>query len=741
MLMRSVCLDEFCKCPIVYLDNSLSVTCRQCGQTHNVVNFTQTTQLDDASQHTQAILKNVIFNLSQTSHKGPEMVKVLGISNYHHKLLSPLLVEYGMDKHTGKARTLRELTGRPMLDCSQVFGERSFHIEKRQLDIIGYGRDQTGSGAYLADTLKLLAPYNDNREVLVPLHVDGDGHCLVHAVSRALVGRELFWHPLRNGLKHHFVNNIEKYKELLGDFINASEWPCIIAECDADYVPVDGDMVGLRTIHVFGLANMLQRPIILLDSIAGMNTSAEYSAVFLPGLSSPETCSNKNGKLNPPLCLAWSSSARNHYIPLVPIKDQPLPRFPKKLLPKVWGFPQFLLDRYIEFDENNCLTIGGESCLTAAYMLKLTAAMDELFLNKHSINAELVADVYHYHYSRKTGVKMAMVLEAASAALQEHRLMRCLLCDAVCILPLSGKWLRPRGLLYTLAKKQYGFLQEHKTYPFYSYGVTCTYNAKKDMLVLDSTISLEKCTFCKGSQLRMVASDGSVMYEDGDITSTPVSSPDTNRCPCGYKHWYRSNEYENPPQEISVVLKWNGNTVKDVVQWFQYESDPRLNSNVYHIATCLLQKHFPGEFGSERLHQSIVSQIMEFVKDLPAPTKLPLVYEKVEEASGSVNVKDNAPLMRVSRKVNTEPSCSKPETYVTPQVPSASKRGNESETYSTPMRIGPGMSVLSSTPATQDAEAMEKFFKLMNKKPSSCNSKSTDRDSPGPSTSKQSKPH
>ena len=42
------------------------------------------------------------------------------------------------------------------------------------------------------------------------------------------------------------------------------------------------------------------------------------------------------------------------------------------------------------------------------------------------------------------------------------------------------------------------------------------------------------------------------MYEDGDITSTPVSSPDTNRCPCGYKHWYKSNEYDNPPQEVSI---------------------------------------------------------------------------------------------------------------------------------------------------------------------------------------------
>lgn len=48
-------------------------------------------------------------------------------------------------------------------------------------------------------------------DVLVPLHADGDGHCLVHAVSRALVGRELFWHPLRSALKQHLIKHIDEY--------------------------------------------------------------------------------------------------------------------------------------------------------------------------------------------------------------------------------------------------------------------------------------------------------------------------------------------------------------------------------------------------------------------------------------------------------------------------------------------------------------------------------------------------
>lgn len=45
-----------------------------------------------------------------------------------------------------------------------------------------------------------------------------------------------------------------------------------------------------------------------------------FSGVFLPGLVPPEQCKGKDGTLNKPLCIAWSGSGRNHYIPLVAIK-------------------------------------------------------------------------------------------------------------------------------------------------------------------------------------------------------------------------------------------------------------------------------------------------------------------------------------------------------------------------------------------------------------------------------------
>ena len=59
-----------------------------------------------------------------------------------------------------------------------------------------------------------------------------------------------------------------------------------------------------------------------------------------------------------------------------------------------------------------------------------------------------------------------------------------------------------------------------------------------------------------------------------------------------------------------ISLEWGGKTVSETVYWFQYERDPSLNSNVYDVATKLVQKHFPGEFGSERLVQKIVDIIL-----------------------------------------------------------------------------------------------------------------------------------
>ena len=44
-----------------------------------------------------------------------------------------------------------------------------------------------------------------------------------------------------------------------------------------------------------------------------------------------------------------------------------------------------------------------------------------------------------------------------------------------------------------------------------------------------------------------------------------------------------------------ISLEWNGKVVSERVIWFQYESDPSLNSNVFEVAQGMVQKHFPGK--------------------------------------------------------------------------------------------------------------------------------------------------
>lgn len=64
------------------------------------------------------------------------------------------------------------------------------------------------------------------------------------------------------------------------------------------------------------------------------------------------------------------------------------------------------------------------------------------------------------------------------------------------------------------------------------------------------------------------------------------------------------------PLRFPITLDWAGQSVTETVHWFQYEPNPEDNSNVYDVAANLVQKHFPGEFGSERLVQKVVDIIL-----------------------------------------------------------------------------------------------------------------------------------
>ena len=61
---------------------------------------------------------------------------------------------------------------------------------------------------------------------------------------------------------------------------------------------------------------------------------------------------------------------------------------------------------------------------------------------------------------------------------------------------------------------------------------------------------------------------------------------------------------------LPVTLEWGGRKIQEVAFWFQYESDPERNSNAFDVASKIVQKYFPGEFGSERLVKVVVDTIL-----------------------------------------------------------------------------------------------------------------------------------
>uniref|UniRef100_A0A3B4BF77 Deubiquitinating protein VCPIP1 n=1 Tax=Periophthalmus magnuspinnatus TaxID=409849 RepID=A0A3B4BF77_9GOBI len=609
-ILSGTCPDPRCEARLFFpAHGSVSIECTECGQRHEQKSLLRVEEVTDPDVVLHNLLRNALLGVSSAPKKGTELVKVMGLSNYHCKLLSPVLTRYGMDKQSGKAKLLRDMNQGEMFDCS-LLGDRAFLIEPEHVSTVGYGKDRSGSLIYLHDTLEEVKRANGGRECLIPVHVDGDGHCLVHAVSRALVGRELFWHALRENLKHNFKQNLDRYKALFQDFIDAAEWEDIINECDPLFVPPEGVPLGLRNIHIFGLANVLHRPIILLDSLSGMRSSGDYSATFLPGLVPEEQCRAKDGKLNKPICIAWSSSGRNHYIPLVGIKNTVLPKLPSRLLPKAWGVPQELIPRYIKLEADGSCVIGGDRSLQDKYLMRLVNAMEEVFMEKHSIHPSLVADVHQYVYRRTgvIGIQPEEVTEAAKKCVQENRLHRCLLCGALSELHVPPEWLSPGGKLYNLAKSTHGQLRPDKNYSFPLNSVVCSYDPHRDTLVPDYKLSsLSTCNWCHGTSVRRVRGNGSVVYLDGDRTH---SRSQGGKCGCGFKHYWEGKEYDNLPEAFPITLEWAGRVVRETVYWFQYETDPSLNSNVYDVAMKLVTKHFPGEFGSEILVQKVVNTIL-----------------------------------------------------------------------------------------------------------------------------------
>lgn len=107
--------------------------------------------------------------------------------------------------------------------------------------------DELGA-AYLSDSVDL--------KLFIPLAVQGDGNCLLHAIGRATNGGG---NPgeLREKLTSELVENEPFYR--LHMRVSDADWANSIESAS-----LDGHYLGSE--HIFALANVLRRPIILFDN-------------------------------------------------------------------------------------------------------------------------------------------------------------------------------------------------------------------------------------------------------------------------------------------------------------------------------------------------------------------------------------------------------------------------------------------------------------------------------------------
>ena len=147
-----------------------------------------------------------------------DLVPVHGLCEFDCKVLGTLATYHKVEKKEAGFKIspyVHAVSGAPSTIDFSKFASRAFFIRPEHLNLLGYGRDRSGAEAYLASTLNLIKLFNDQQSRVAVLNADGDGHCLVHALSRCLTGRELFWHALRVNLSAHLAEFKDRYIALV----------------------------------------------------------------------------------------------------------------------------------------------------------------------------------------------------------------------------------------------------------------------------------------------------------------------------------------------------------------------------------------------------------------------------------------------------------------------------------------------------------------------------------------------
>ena len=174
---------------------------------------------------------------------------------------------------------------------------------------------------HLASTLGLL-----KRVAGVELRVvkvDSDGSCLPYAVSRCLVGKEILYDALRQALVEELTENEAFYRAKFEQGMSDETWAAHFAQVVDEARPTFGARTG-RWLgpgeHVLAMANVLGRPILVLDELEAMKRDHHACGLFLPLRLSREEIlarARPKGVLPGPIVIGWASPAHNHFVSLL----------------------------------------------------------------------------------------------------------------------------------------------------------------------------------------------------------------------------------------------------------------------------------------------------------------------------------------------------------------------------------------------------------------------------------------
>jgi hypothetical protein len=195
----------------------------------------------------------------------------------------------------------------------------------------------------------------NHSQKLYPLVTTGDGNCLLHAASlgtwgvhdRQLHLRNLLYNVLKNGSRRHAFWRRWRWSEtkmnlqsglVLSEEEWAKEWNDVlqmsaptprtsqVSESGADGVTKSNSTEqiyeSLETIHVFALAHILKRPVVVVSDTVLRNANGEelspipFGGIYLPLECPPEQCHRS------PLVLCYDSS---HFSALVAMRSPSSP--------------------------------------------------------------------------------------------------------------------------------------------------------------------------------------------------------------------------------------------------------------------------------------------------------------------------------------------------------------------------------------------------------------------------------